>query len=98
MKYSKFRNADNSMHSEYMKLVKTLARNVQQLMIQKGYSQSELARVSGVPQPTISRCITGVGAPSAFALVALASALGNDKRSYKVEDLLSEIEFSKNCL
>lgn len=45
-------------------------------------SQSQLARMSGVPQPTISRILKGQGTQGAetVTLVALASALNVDLR------------------
>lgn len=42
----------------------------------KGISQPELAALSGVPQPTISRTLKGLSTPETKTLMKLAKALG----------------------
>lgn len=51
------------------------ANNLQRLLVDRGWSQSELARRSGVTQATISRCLSSQYAMSGPVLKRLADAL-----------------------
>ncbi len=62
-----------------------LAVNVRIRMDARGYSQPDLARLSGVPQITISRILNEKNEPSICAVSRLAKAL-----RASVDDLLSQ--------
>lgn len=49
---------------------------VQQLLRERGWTQGHLARLTGIPQPTISRIISGRQEPNAHNVRLLAEALG----------------------
>jgi uncharacterized protein (DUF433 family)/predicted XRE-type DNA-binding protein len=53
-----------------------LARQLTYLRRQRGWSQRELSRRTGIRQPEVSRIERGLIAPTAVTLVRLASALG----------------------
>src|SRR5690625_2547829 len=55
----------------------SLADRLKQALSDKGWSENELARRSGVPQPTIHRIITGESqSPRTGNLTKLSDALG----------------------
>ena len=56
--------------------------NVTQLMNERGISQAELSRLSGLPRSSISQYLSGRNKPRNKALDAIAEALG-----VKAEDL-----------
>jgi transcriptional regulator with XRE-family HTH domain len=51
-------------------------KRLYRLMVQKGWSQSELGRQSGLPRDSISVYIRGKSLPTDKSLAALAEALG----------------------
>lgn len=51
-------------------------RRLYQLMLSRGWNQSELARQAGLPRDSVSTYIRGVALPTQKSLSALASALG----------------------
>jgi transcriptional regulator with XRE-family HTH domain len=51
-------------------------KRVYQLMLSKGWRQSELARQSGLPRDSISVYVRGKSLPTPTSLAALAKALG----------------------
>jgi transcriptional regulator with XRE-family HTH domain len=57
-------------------LVTPISIRLEGLRTAKGWSQAELARQSGVPQPTISRIEAGTRRVDLDVLEKLASALG----------------------
>jgi transcriptional regulator with XRE-family HTH domain len=59
------------------------AKRLYQLMVGKGWHQSELARQSGLARDNVSRYTTGKSMPSPLALRALARAL-----DVKPEDIM----------
>jgi len=51
-------------------------RRLYQLMLSRGWNQSELARQAGLPRDSVSTYIRGVALPTPKSLSALAEALG----------------------
>lgn len=49
---------------------------VNQTMLKKGISQSELSRMSGISPPMVSMYFKGIRKPSFYVVVQLANALG----------------------
>ncbi|HEX2561792.1 helix-turn-helix domain-containing protein [Phenylobacterium sp.] len=64
-----------------------LAQRLAELRKQRGWSLDELARVSGVSRPTLSRLERGEVSPTAQVLVRLAAAFG-----ITMSRLLAEVE------
>lgn len=54
------------------------AGNLQSLMVETGFSQSYLARESGINQGTISRYLAGTQMPSIKSIVNMAYAMNCD--------------------
>lgn len=54
----------------------------------KGITQSQLSRISGVPQGTISRTLSGKSIPETKTLAKLASALGSETFSKALASVL----------
>lgn len=54
-----------------------LITDITDLRVQLGWSQSELARRSGVPQKTISRMENGLSFPALKTLYTLIEAMGH---------------------
>lgn len=53
-----------------------LAHNLRQLRELRGYTQHQLAKLAGVPRPTLGHLESGAGNPTLTVLVRIASALG----------------------
>ena len=53
----------------------TFARSLEEIMLKKGVNQTELALITGVSRPTISKCLNGQGNPKLDVLVLFADAL-----------------------
>jgi transcriptional regulator with XRE-family HTH domain len=53
-------------------------RHLRQLILKKGWTQSELARRAGLPRDSISTYVRGAVYPSQTSLVKVATALGLD--------------------
>jgi transcriptional regulator with XRE-family HTH domain len=51
-------------------------RRLYQMMLARGWNQSELARQAGLPRDSISTYVRGVALPTPKSLQALATALG----------------------
>lgn len=51
-------------------------RRLYQMMLQRGWNQSELARQANLPRDSISTYVRGVAFPTPKSLTALAEALG----------------------
>ena len=60
----------------------------------RGIGQSELARRSGVPQPTINRTLKGKSIPETDTLSKLVSVLGIDAFGKVIASLLSPMAYS----
>ncbi len=68
--------------------IDVLAANVHRLMRANGMSEAELARQSGIPQPTLHKILSGkTDDPRASTLKALASVF-----EISIDELLSEVE------
>ncbi|MCB9759398.1 MAG: helix-turn-helix domain-containing protein [Alphaproteobacteria bacterium] len=61
-----------------------LARNVRQLRELRGFTQAQVAKLSGVPRPTIANLESGEANPTLSVLVRVASAL-----QVSIEELIS---------
>lgn len=78
----------------------TIAERIRLYRQQKGFSQSELAELSGVNNKSLSRYELGTSIPPADALKNIADALGvsadvllsDDKISIKDKELLKRFE------
>lgn len=62
-----------------------LAKNISQLRSSKGFTQTKLAKVAGLPRSTVTHIESGAANPSLSNLLALAAAL-----QVNVEELLSK--------
>jgi transcriptional regulator with XRE-family HTH domain len=60
----------------------------------KGVGQSELSRRSGVPQPTISRILSGKNVPETTTLSKLVAVLGSETLGKTISSLLPKTENS----
>lgn len=58
----------------------------------RGIGQSDLCRLSGVPQPTISRTLKGKSIPETSTLTKLVAVLGTDKLGKAVASIISARE------
>lgn len=58
----------------------------------RGMSQSELHRISGVPQPTISRTLKGKSIPETSTLTKLVAILGTEKLGKAVASIINNRE------
>lgn len=66
------------------------ANNIKALLNRYGLSHNDLARLSGVNQPTISRLIKGQTAPRSATVQALAKALKVDPWVLRTKSLIDE--------
>lgn len=57
------------------KSLSLLAKRIKALRTRRGWSQTQLAKVAGVSQDTVSRVETGKGDPSLFNAMCIAKAL-----------------------
>lgn len=62
-------------HSSYMTIADDLDKAMKNYDDGAGILQPELAKISGVPQPTISRTLKGISTPETKTLIKLARAL-----------------------
>ena len=58
-----------------MTVVEAFAKNVKEALIENEWSQSKLARISGVSKPTISSLLRCSYGPTLYTVYAVAKAL-----------------------
>lgn len=67
---------------------KALSRNLHWFMSRKRMNQSDLARKTGLSQPTISRLLSGGSIPNVLVVAQMADALAFKDQKVTVDQLL----------
>jgi len=75
------------MSDDYKK--QNLMTNLHHRMRDAEYNQTDLARCTGIAQPTISRLLSGRGIPNVLVVSRIADALTVDGVKVSVDQLLS---------
>lgn len=60
--------------------IEIFAGNLAEIIAESGYSQNEVAKMTNIPQPVISRYVNGRVIPSVVNIIKLSYALNCDIR------------------
>ena len=74
--------------NKYTKRKEALSLNLHRFMLRKQMNQSDLARRSGLSQPTISRLLSGASIPNVLVIAQMADALAFNDKKVTVDQLL----------
>ena len=60
--------------------IEIFSNNLTEIIAESGYSQNEVSKMTGIPQPVLSRYVNGRVIPSVVNIIKLSYALNCDIR------------------
>ena len=60
--------------------IEIFSNNLTEIIAESGYSQNEVSKMTGIPQPVLSRYVNGRVIPSVVNIIKLSYALNCDVR------------------
>ena len=60
--------------------IEIFSNNLTEIIAESGYSQNEVSKMTGIPQPVLSRYVNGRVIPSVLNIIKLSYALNCDVR------------------